>query len=248
MGNTYKFIKKSQNLVRLIEEGKVSKHFLDMHKPFSEGLCFACRKKLKVIKIIKTGSGIEYKFQCGHSLNIISLEEIKDGGSGFSNSRVGINSEGMHDVKIIRGGTKSSKIEDEMSVAKMFCHQHRPELSIFKNDIENSPYDIIGESKNKTIFEYFQITKLENQNFWKELSEKNIVDTILPNIEELVKNAIERKMKYSQEERNRIILLIDASPGVMKEIASQIKTKIANSKFKEIWLVGKTAELTHRIS
>lgn len=251
MGRTSKFIRSAKSLVKSIKEGKGSPEFLGMFVPFSKGRCFKCDERLQIVDSKKTGSGTEYQFQCGHVIVITSLPEVTNGGSGYSNSRVGINEDGDHDIQIIRGGTSYHKTADEISVAKTFGHNFFPELDFFKNDIENSPVDVIAESKKNHIVEYFQITRLGDEKFWAELSRNNEVRRVLPEIAILVEKAILRKSKYDLQERKKIILLIDAKPGVMKEIADEVKDKLRasleSSGFKQIWIAGAIKQLTHKI-
>jgi hypothetical protein len=251
VGRTSRFIKSAKSILQSIKEGRTSSNWLDMYEPFSRGRCFVCGERLYVRDILKTGSGIEYEFRCGHGLTIITLDEAQSGGEGYSNSKVGINLSGEHEVKIDKGGSDPGKESDELAVAKLFSHYIKPQLEIFTHDVEASPYDVVAKAKNGGATEYFQITRLQDNQFWSKLNKTNQVSAALPRIEELVRNAVLRKAKYSPTEKSKITLLIDARPGVMEEISTQVKisleTLLKASGFKEIWLTGSARELIQRI-
>lgn len=222
-----------------------------MFIPFSKGRCFACGERLRLIDTIKSGSGIEYQFECGHVIIVTGLPEVKNGSHGHSYSRVGTNKEGIHDVHIRRRGTNTGKDEDEITVAKTFSHNFFPEFTNFEKDIQSSSVDVIAQSDKGHEVELFQITKLSDETFWAELSRNNQVTKVMPEITLLVEKAIQKKLKYESKDRKKIILLIDARPGVMKCIADEIKTKLTSlaetAGFKQIWLVGSIKNLTHQI-
>lgn len=251
MGRTTKFIKIAKKLVISIKNGKGSQEFLDFYIDFAKGRCFVCKERLYVDDFIKSGSGVEYKFRCGHKLVMAGFPEIEDKSSGRSYSRIGSNEEGSHDVYSRREGIKYNQDSDEIILAKSFCHSFYPELSIFVKDIQSSSIDIIGKTEDGKEIYSFQITKIDNGEYWKDVYQKGNLSRVMPEISKDVSNSILKKMKYALEDRNRIILLVDIRPGVVLDVARVIKTQIAGilneADFKEVWLVGTTDLLTHRI-
>lgn len=251
MGRSSKFIRTAKRVVKGIQEGKVGAEFLDMFGPFSEGLCFWCRESLRIVNTIQSGSGTEYQFRCGHAIILTGMPEIKNGSRGSSYSRVGENEDGHHHILVNKRMTSMDQEEDEISLAKTISHNFFPRLSNFKKDIQSSPVDVIAESDERTITEFFQITKLSDEQLWTELNRNKQIDRVMPEISKSVEAAIKKKQKYESKERNKIILLIDSRPGIVKKIADEIAVGLSpltnTAGFKEIWLAGSIRELTHRI-
>lgn len=250
MSKGFKFIELAKQTLQMMKKnGEENSSVYKVYAAWASGYCL-CGRKIVIIDFCKTGSGVGWRLQCGHGPTVISLQdEVPRLPHGSSYSRVGVGSMGGLSVHVEKVGKGPDKEGEEISVAKLFCHHFYPLFDKFKNDKQDSPYDVIAESKEGK-WEYFQVTKLENQNFWKELNTNKKIDTILLHIEDLVSEAIERKSKYDSTEKQKIILLIDVNPGILKSVGAEIKTKLADmlleSGFKEIWLTGATPELTYR--
>ena len=252
MNLTKDFVSMSQRMLGWAKkQSGFSPDFLTFYKSFAQGKCCVCGKRLVVISRSVTGSGTEYRFFCKHTFNIVSLEEAKGLGRGHSHSRVGINTEVVHDVAIEFEGDRIAKEASEILAVKTLAHYYKPDLSVFKSDIQNSPYDVIGESADKTSIEYFQVTKLEDSNFFRTLNSNKEIKTVLPELQSLTKKAIQRKINFSPYERKKIVLIIDADPGVLEGLVGGIKSGLSEllieASFKEVWISGSTRELTHRI-
>jgi len=252
MGRTTKFIESSKDIVRKIQAGKISSQFLDFYSYFAKGRCAHCKNRLYVTDVVVTGSGKEYQFRCGHGLVMIDLHEVKSAESGGSYSKVGINDYGVHDVRIEVTGAPMKQDHEEIAITKLLCHYFFPSLSSFTKDEQYSSVDVIARSKDKTQIELFQITKINDEKYWTEINNKEQIEKLMPNIVETVQKAIiKKKQKYADKDRQRMILLIDARPGVVKEIAlvivKEISVTLKESGFKQIWIVGKAKMLTHRL-
>jgi len=224
-----------------------------VYSDWANGWCGLCNKKLEVIEFRKTGSGVEHVLRCGHRLTVISLEdEVDHMPEGSSYSQVGVEKSGKLDIHVEHSGTDADKEAQEISVTKLFCHYIYPEFDVFRNDKQDSPYDVIAEIKSTGKKEFFQITKLNDKDFWKRLNSNRKVDVVLIDIENLVREAINRKINFDQNEKSRIILLIDARPGVVDSVGEEIKSKLTyllqNTGFKEIWLAGATEEIIFKLA
>ena len=250
---TASFIKSIQQTLKAMEEcGDTNSPIYKVYSDWANGWCGLCNKKLEVIEFRETGSGAEHILKCGHRLTAISLNnevnKLKEGG-GFS--CVGVEQSGKLDIQVERSGFDMNKEAQEISVTKLFCHHFYPEFDTFRNDDQYSPYDVVAEVKSNRNKEYFQVTKLNDQDFWKKLNSDKRVDVVLHNIEKLVKDAIKRKINFDAKEKKKIILLIDANPGVINSVGEELKDKLSNllksAGFKQIWLSGRTKEITYRL-
>lgn len=253
MDRTSRFIEATKQTIKVMaRNGDTDSPTYKVYSDWANGWCGLCNKKLEVLEFRKTGSGAEYILKCGHRLTVISLEdEVSSLPEGSSYSRVGLQESGSLDIHVEHSGTDSNKEAQEISVTKLFCHYMHPEFDIFRNDKQYSPYDVIAEISSTHEKKFFQITKLNDKNFWKKLNSDRKVDAVLADIEGLVRDAINRKINFDTNEKQKIILLIDARPGVIdsigKEIQSGLVNLLQNAGFKEIWLAGATKEITFKL-
>ena len=221
---------------------------LNLLRGWAVGIC--CRALLQVESVQKTGSGVRWRLICGHCLDAISLEEVPDLKPGGGYLSAGITKFGKIRFGMSVIGDPLSKEGGELSIVKLLAHNKKPYLVNFRNDLQDSPTDVIatGESGER---EYFQVTKLQSSSFWNKLRHDKQIDFVIEDVEELVRNAIRRKMKYPLKSRSSISLVIDAQPGLTTETVAGLKKELApllvSSGFSEIWIVGGTA-LTHQIS
>lgn len=232
--------------------GEAGSPVFKVYSDWANGYCGLCKKKLEVIDFHKTGSGAEHILRCGHKLTVISLkDEAENLKMGSSYSSIGIEQSGKLDIHVEMSGSEVSKEVQEISVTKLFCHYMYPKFDSFRNDEQDSPIDVIAEARSGADKEYFQVTKLNDSDFWKKLNTNKKVDVVMFEIENLVKNAIERKALFDKHIKQKIILLIDARPGVIPSVGKEIKDNLSdlleNSGFKEIWLAGSTLEITYRL-
>ncbi len=242
-----------KTLQRLQDKGNCDENFLKIYRSWSDGICFNCGKKINITSLEKTGSGLRRRFGCcGCTVDIILLEETRQFEQhpyeSYRYSRIGIN-QGNVQVKI--KGDQLKKTSEEISVVKIFCHCFYQNLSVFYKDIDNSPIDIKGESEDGSEVEYFQVTKLDSPSFWQDLKKNGVAKRNSKEIHNLIQKAINRKINFDKNIKHNIILLIDASPGIMKNHANNIKKQLElifkKSEFKEIWLVGSNCELSYRL-
>ncbi len=253
MDKTLRFIEAIKQTLKVMEiNGDTNSPIYKVYSDWANGRCGLCNKNLEVIEFSKTGSGAEYILRCGHRLTAISLEdEVDHLSEGSSYSRLGVADAGKLDIYVEHSGTDANKEAQEISVTKLFCHYIYPELNVFMNDKQDSPYDVIAKIKGTDRREFFQVTKLNDRDFWKKLNSSRKIDTVLGDIEGLVTNAINRKINFDPNEKSKIILLIDATPGVVDSIGKEIQSKLIqllqSAGFKEIWLVGATKEIIFRL-
>ncbi len=253
MDRTKRFIEATNQTLKAMERNNdTNSPIYKVYSDWANGWCGLCDKKLEIIEFRKTGSGTEHVLRCGHRLTAISLEdEVDHLPEGSSYSRVGVEETGKLDVHVEHSGIDANKEAQEISVTKLFCHYFYPEFNVFMNDKQDSPYDVIAEIKDFDKKEFFQVTKLNDKDFWKKLNSSRQVDTVLGDVENLVRDAINRKINFDQKEKSRIILLIDARPGVIDSIGREIQSKLAQllsiAGFKEIWLTGATKEITFKL-
>jgi hypothetical protein len=252
MGWTNRFRQGAKVMVKNMRtKSNYSEKMLALYTDFAKGDCGVCHKTLHVQEVRKSGAGIEYRFACGHAMTLISLaKETKKIKTGESYSTLHKDNDKSTRVHVEISGEKFVKEEEEISLTKLFCHNFYPTYTVFKNDVENSAIDVIAVDENKNEL-FFQVTKMNNSEYWKELNTSQIVDLKHSNIEKLVEEALTRKSGYDAEIKKKIILLIDAKPGLFKEdaelIKNQLQERIKKSGFKGVWIVGVNSDLTHSI-
>lgn len=151
---------------------------------------------------------------------------------------------------------KTTKEVDEIDVARRFSSLTVNGLTKFEKHSQNSDVDVCGMSDNKQIVENFQITRLWDEQFWKELNAGAVDKELsLEKIAELILLAVKRKgeNKYTHSRRKIIILLIDTNPvAVIPELIDKIKnclgTRVSYFGFKSVWLVGTNKEHIFKLS
>ncbi len=218
----------------------------------SQQLCGVCRAPLDVARFESNKGGARYIFVCGHSHVVISLEETIGLSEGFKAASLGVGEAvGQQKTQARIGGESLTKEGEELARTKIFAFYFRKELTKFYNDKQDSPIDVIAESENGAVKESFQVTKLYNEEFWKELNTKNAANLITDRVIVLIKDAIDRKKNLDSKQREKIILLIDTWPGILPEFAErgkEILEKLLNdANFKEVWLIGSLKEQMFKI-
>ncbi len=221
-----------------------------MYEQFAQGRCF-CGKKLIVESLTKTGSGADWLFKCGHKLTAIGLQESgnKNPPYGDRHYRSELKSDKQTRVEVQTTGQKEGKEESELAVVKLLCHMHKKNLQKFFKPETDSHIDVIGEDArgDKTCF---QVTQLYDQNFWHQLSKEGKASIELGDkLTQLIKNAVKRKLKYSKDLREGLVLVIDSGAGVLKKDinVNYFRDMVTKSNFNEIWLTGRTKNLTTRL-
>jgi hypothetical protein len=247
---TRKFIEMNEQFVH--DKERISKFppkAVAIYMQFANGRCF-CGKKIFVTNFIKTGAGAEWIFLCGHKLTAISLKENKNKNTpGDVHYRSELVLNRQSEVNVQMSGERQNKEESEYSVVKLLCHMHKNNLQKFSQPETDSPIDVIGED-SKGNKEFFQVTKLYNQNFWHQLGKHEKASIELKNnVTVLIKEAINRKLTYPLEIRKSLVLVIDCGVGLLKTDVdlTEINSISIQSGFKEIWLVGKSIELTYKL-
>jgi len=236
-----------KTLKHMLQNKNTDSKWIEILSYWSQGKCHACQAPLEIASFKKTGSGAEWKFKCGHAHNVISLEECTEIGEGYAASSLRPTTNSRQKVSVRIAGTRLSKENREIAIVKMLCHYTRPSFKKFFNDVQNSPVDVIAQNNSET--EYFQVTNLYDEAFWRKLGKDKNVNKILSDINSLVENAIKRKTHFDTVSKKGIILVIDTWPGVMKKIAQKAANMpiIAQAGFKEIWLAGSIPETTFKL-
>jgi len=243
---TASFVKAARlTLDKALRDGCTNEGYLSLLRTWSEQKC--CGALLEIVSIERTSNGVKRVFKCGHSHTAISLEEASNIGEGISYSKLEM-VDGKQKVGATVDGTRMPKEIREIAVVKLLCHHFKPHLEKFSNDIQDSPVDVIAENSSGLI-ENFQVTKLYDEQFWRDLSKEKTADRVLPEIESLVGDAIKRKVNFDKGSKTNIILAIDAWPGVMRELAEKMASLpvVRSSNFKEIWIAGSIPEMTFKI-
>lgn len=233
-------------LQKALLDKNANEGYLRLLSEWSKGIC--CGKPLEIISVEKTGSGVRRILRCGHTHSAISMEEAVNLGEGFNATRLNITSSGEQQVKAQIVGGRVSKENREIEVVKLLCHYFKPHFEKFSNDIQDSPVDVITEDSSGSV-EHFQVTKLYDESFWRELSKERAVDKVLPEVTSLVQAAVARKNAFDTNSKTKTILVIDAWPGVMQEFAEQVVDLpvLTSAGFKEIWIAGSIPEMTFRL-
>jgi hypothetical protein len=237
-----------KTLKHVLQNDNTDRKWIEILSYWSQGKCHACQAPLEIASFKKTGSGAEWKFKCGHAHNVISLEECTEIGEGYGASSLRTITDGKQEVNVRIAGTRLSKENREIAIVKMLCHYTKPSLKKFFNGVQDSPIDVIAQDASKKT-EYFQVTKLYDETFWRELGKDKNVNKIVADISSLTESAIGRKTRFDTTSKKEIILVIDTWPGVIKEIAQKAVGLpiITQAGFKEIWLAGSIPETTFRL-
>ena len=245
---TRRFTEAAKKTIGIIERQYADEKLINGYKRWAEGKCHTCDEPLEIASFTKTGSGARWQFKCGHALHVISLEESIKLEEGYEVSKMGFGANGEQSTSARLAGVNMSKENRELAVVKLLCNYEKPELANFENDIQDSPVDVIGkDSAGQSNF--FQVTKLYDKSFWRELGKNKSAEKILVDISALIENAITRKTSYDREVKGELILVIDTWPGVMPELAGRAMNLpvLTSSGFKEIWLAGSLPETTFKL-
>lgn len=117
-----------------------------------------------------------------------------------------------------RVGWKVNQGVDEIDTARRFSSSTGGEWTLLEKQPEGSDVDVIGRSENRLGAEYFQVTVLYDQEFWKAVNTKGAADVelTLEEVVRLIEKAVSKKRThYPVEQRQNTILLIDLVPGGM---------------------------------
>ncbi len=221
-----------------------------VYKQFARGICF-CGEKLIVHSFTKTGSGADWLFVCGHKITFIGLGESKNNNSphGDKHYKSELQSGNQSKVNVQAVGQRQGKEESELVVVKLLCHMYKKSLQNFSQPETDSHIDVVGKDSagNET---YFQVTQLYDQGFWYDLNKNEKASIkIKEKVVNLIESAINRKLNYPKELREKLILVIDSGVGLLEsDIEKNSFNKIlAESNFKEVWIVGRTEHLTIKL-
>jgi hypothetical protein len=221
-----------------------------MYEQFADGVCF-CGKKLTVKDFVKTGSGADWLFECGHKITFIGIGESENKNSphGDKHYKSELQTNRQSRVDVQTTGQKQGKEESELVVVKLLCHLYKKELQNFFQPETDSHIDVIGkDDKGNEI--HFQVTQLYDQNFWHDLNKNGKASVeIKEKVITLIENAINRKFNYPKDLREDLVLVIDSGVGVLPTDidTSSFNNLAKESNFKEIWLVGRTKDLTIKL-
>ena len=239
-----RFVQDKENLSKFPREAIL------MYEQFAQGECF-CGKKLIVRSFTKSGGGADWLFKCGHKITAISLEEAKSSKSPHGDKHYSseLESNKQSEVSVKTTGDRQGKEASELAAVKLLCHMYKKDLQEFSQPETDSHIDVIGEDGlgNKI---YFQVTQLYDQNFWHQLGKNEKASIELKNkATSLVETAISRKLNYPKDLREALVLVIDSGVGVLeKDIdITHLSNFLTGSNFKEIWLVGRTKNLTVKL-
>lgn len=237
-----------KTLERALRDNNTDQKWIEVLSNWSQQKCHVCQDPLEITSFKRTGSGAKWEFKCGHVHNVISLEECTEIGKGYRIASLRSTTNGKQKVNARIGGTQISKENREITIIKLLCHHTKPSLEKFFNDVQDSPIDVIAQDASKKT-EYFQVTKLYDETFWRKLRIDKNVDKIVSDIASLVESAINRKACFDTASKKEIILVIDTWPGVMRKVVQKAANLpiINQAGFKEIWLAGSIPETPFKL-
>jgi len=230
------------------------KDWLTMLLSFSNGFCGMCRRPLIVKNIQINFQGTKYYFECGHMYGLMKVDDktskIRDPNLSFNRVSIALNPDAPN-IKATHSGPKIKTEHSELEIARKFIEIAYPEYqNIKKNNEESSLVDIVAINDNTNESLLMQVTKLYPADFWKELHTINKVET-QQEVKPLILKALERKQNFDQDEKKKVILLIDSWPGFDKatlgNLSEEFKNKLLYTGYKEIWLVGSLEQLTFKL-
>ncbi|WKZ25005.1 MAG: hypothetical protein QY321_01065 [Patescibacteria group bacterium] len=237
------FILDAQRRLISALQGCESEEYIEALSAWAQGKC-RCGEKLVIENIVKSEDTTSYEFVCGHKFITKSLSDTFVLSDSLRVGSLGEDEEGNQKISARQSGKITRKQVSEINVAKKFASSERKYLVTFVNDIENSLVDVIATAEDGSRGEYYQITKLYDKDFWQKLNTLGAVDLITNALVPLIETAIRRKNDYDPKEKNNLILLIDAWPGILNKYASAAKTNLSfllrEANFKEVWLIGQT--------
>jgi hypothetical protein len=225
---------------------------IERWESWAAGKCASCNADLQLEEKLIMGEQTAYKFHCGHKHILMTIKLDCDVQVSFKAASIAETIDGKQRIQARVSGIKQPKEAEEWQAVALFADHVRPELVDFYSPEQNSHIDIVAQNKEKTYKEYFQVTKLQSTEFWRELAKHSATDLVTDEIVKLVKIAIERKQKhFGPKERASVILLIEAWPGILEKYALEAKSKLTDilerAVFKEVWLVGHDKEQTYKL-
>jgi hypothetical protein len=235
-------VKSKSDLINVMNSNSPGKDYVNALERWSQGICNNCDEILEIVSFSENESGCRYKFKCGHGLNTIMIkEEIKITDS-MSLASLGLDEEYNQKISARFSGERPNKLSNEILVSKRFAEaEHRP-FTDFQNDEEYSSTDVIATNPDGSEVELYQVTKLYDETFWKDLYSTGAAEYKIPSIEQLIKNVLIRK-NFDKKQSSKTILLIDAWPDVHPSMTDNIEESLHDyfdeSNFKEIWLVAR---------
>ena len=253
--NTKKFIDLARKMYEFDKDNPTAeKDWLTILLGFSNGVCEMCQKSLIVKDVQINFQGTKYYFECGHMYGLMKVDDktskVRDPNLSFNRVSIALNPDAPN-IKATHFGPKIKTEHSELEIARKFVEIAYPEYqNIKKNSEESSLVDIIAINDTTEEFLLMQVTKLYPTDFWKKLHTINKVET-RQEVKPLILKSIERKFNFDQEEKKRVILLIDSWPGFDKatlgNLSDEFRVKLLNAGYKEIWLVGSLEQLTFRL-
>ncbi len=210
-------------------------------KAIASKKCPACLESLNIRSLQVHPQGTTFLLECGHSFDIDKISDKTDfrikGGSAFMriNDRKG-------EIEIHTDGQPLTKELDEVKVARSFIRGLYNDDFSFTQPEQNSPVDIVAEQAGLKI--ELQITRLFPEDFWKKLNvNKNVYlkDLSSIDLDGFIRASIDRKNKFEPKIKNQTILLINAWPLDNFDLLNKtedLKQHIAQSGFKEVWLIS----------
>lgn len=160
-------------------------------------------------------------------------------------------------ITIRRAGWFETTASTEMDTAHRFANFCDSRFIEFNKAQEYDDVDIVAKSSNGATVQEFQITRVWDGPFWKQLNTTGAVDRKLTKDElvTLIHQAIERKgeAKYSINRRKQLILLIDTNPDAIRVqlapfLRSALKSQLDKVSFKQVWLVGPDQDNTFQLT
>jgi len=176
---------------------------------------------------------------------------------GFQARTIRADPGGGQRITIRRAGWLETAASTEMDTAQRFANFCDNGFTEFSKAQENDDVDIVAKYSNGAVVQEFQITRLWDGQFWKQLNTKGAVDIELTQNEvvTLIHQAIERKgdAKYAVNRRKQLILLIDTNPDAIRVqlaplLRSALNSQLDRASFKQVWLVGPDQEGTIQLT
>lgn len=190
------------------------------------------------------------------TLNVVAAETVHLE-TGFQASVFAPTPDGGQKIGARRTDWFETKTSTEMDTAKRFSLFTDNGLTDFQKANEDDDVDIQGRSPDGSVCEDFQVTRLWDGEFWKPLNTTGASDRELTReeIRELILRAVERKgtKKYAHGRRRMLTLLIDTNPvpvlaQLVSGIQADLKVRLDEIGFKQVWLVGSETGQTFEIS
>lgn len=131
---TKKFISLARDIYQFeSKNANVSEEWLSMMQKFSRGVCGACNKVLKVVKIEENFQGRKFFFECGHMYGLMKVDDkttkIRDPNLTFRKASVSISSVNSPHIVAFHSGPKIKIDHDELAVSRRFIDVVCPKVS-----------------------------------------------------------------------------------------------------------------------